>query len=227
MKRFLATLHVDVRLQMRNGLYAAVLFVTLMMAFAANRLQGAAAWLLPPLVLNNLVLISFYAAAALWLLEDDEGTHVARAASPLRTGEYLAARGLSLGLLALAQSIGTGWALTNGAVNIVALSAGSLAAALILCWSGLAVVTRFDSLNTFLLPSIPLAAALLLPVIGHVLGWPLWALAWHPLQGPLVLLQAATTSTDTPLMLYALAAATLWCALSFAFALSRSRSMVV
>ncbi|NJM05600.1 hypothetical protein HC891_04420 [Candidatus Gracilibacteria bacterium] len=220
MDRFLATLHLDIRLQLRNGIYAAVIFVALLTAFAVGVLPGDNRhWLLPPLVLNNLLLTSFYVAAALWLLESDEGALMARAATPLRSGEYLAARGLSLSALALAQSITSVGALTSGAFDLLPLISGSLAAALILSWAGAAAVTRFTAINSFLLPSIPLAAALLLPVIGYIFAWPLWALAWHPLQGPLVLLRAVTAPTDGALLLFAIVASALWCGLSFWIAL--------
>jgi hypothetical protein len=75
---------------------------------------------------------------------------------------------------------------------------------------------------------VPLSrcAALLLPVIGYMLGWPLCLLAWLPLQGPLVVLRAASTSVDGSL-LHAVLASAFWCSLAFTVALHRYRNGIV
>ncbi|MBR9990063.1 MAG: ABC transporter permease, partial [Gemmatimonadetes bacterium] len=75
MRRLRATLLCDVRLQLRNGFYYATAFMLLVWALILAWLPAAdLRWILPPLVLGNLVINTFYFLAALVLLEHDEGS---------------------------------------------------------------------------------------------------------------------------------------------------------
>ena len=58
----------------------------------------------PPVILENLVVNSFYFMAGLVLLEKREGTLEAQIVTPLKTGEYLLSKAISLGLLSVLES---------------------------------------------------------------------------------------------------------------------------
>ena len=109
MKRMVTTLRWDVVLQFRNGFYYVSAFFILIWVGLWSQLPNAHtldyAVILPGLVVLNLLITTFYFVGALVLLEKAEGTLTGLVVTPLHAGEYLAARVLSLTLLAMLESL--------------------------------------------------------------------------------------------------------------------------
>jgi fluoroquinolone transport system permease protein len=214
MNRLLATIRCDLRLQQRNGFYYATAFVVAVYALGLSQLHAAGAQinlaqLLPAVVLNNLMITSFYFVGALVLLEKTEGTLTAQVVSPLRAGEYLAAKVITLTALALAYNLAVVALVVGSAFGAMALIAGVCAMAALMVMVGFVAVARYDSVNEYLLPSLPYAAGLMLPLVS-MFGWDSPLLLLHPLGGPMLLLRAAFATVDIwQLALGALASA-LW-----------------
>lgn len=216
MSRLRATLRADVTLQLRNGFYAATAVVGAF--WAAILLQAPAfdwRWLLPPMVVGNLLLNTFYFMGALVLLEKSEGTIAALAVTPLRSGEYLAAKVATLAALALAETLLIVALATGGRFNLPLLLLGAGLAAAIYCLAGFVAVARYDSINTFLLPSGLYAGLLWLPLLAYMAQWRHWLLYLHPLMGPLVLVAGAFRPLALWEGLYGVIASGLWVALFF------------
>jgi fluoroquinolone transport system permease protein len=214
MYRLLTTIRCDLRLQRRNGFYYASAFVVVVYALGLNQLHAAGAGLnltglLPAVVLNNLIITSFYFVGALVLLEKTEGTLAAQAVSPLRAGEYLAAKVITLTALALAYNLAVVALVVGGRFNLPALMAGVGAMAALMVMAGFVAVARFESVNEFLLPSLPYAAGLMLP-LAYMFGWDSPLLYLHPLQGPVLLLRAAFAPLAAWQLIYSVLASALW-----------------
>jgi fluoroquinolone transport system permease protein len=214
MDRLLSTIRCDIRLQHRNGFYYATAAVVAFYALGLSQLHAAGArlnldWLLPAIVLNNLLITTFYFIGALVLLEKAEGTLAAQVVSPLRAGEYLAAKVITLAALALAYNLAVVALIVGVGFGVLALIAGTGAAAALLVMAGFVAVARYDSINEYLLPSLPYATALLLP-IAYVLGWDSPLLYLHPLQAPLVLMRAAFTPVAAWQLAYGMLASAMW-----------------
>lgn len=211
MQRFFVTFRNDARLQWRNGFGYAILFVTLLWVLAATRLPAAQLnWLLPLMVVNNLLITAFYFMAALVLLERDEGSLAALAVTPLLAGEYLAGKVTALTMLALVQNLALGLVFGVRESSIVLLAAGVLLGTILLTLFGFALVSRYSSINTFLVPSFVYSAVLIAPILPLGLGWDFWPIYMHPLQAPLVLLQAAVAPVPPWQIAYGLLYSTLW-----------------
>ena len=167
MKRLLATIRCDLRLQQRNGFYYASAFVVAVYALGLSQLHATGARLnlaalLPAVVLNNLMITSFYFIAALVLLEKTEGTLTAQVVSPLHAGEYIAAKVITLTALALAYNlavvvlvVGSQFSGESRRTEGLPLIAGIGAMAALMVMVGFVAVARYDSVNEFLLPSLP------------------------------------------------------------------------
>ncbi|HEU5103814.1 MAG TPA: ABC transporter permease [Roseiflexaceae bacterium] len=214
MKRLLSTIRCDMRLQHRNGFYYATAVVVAFYALGLSQLHAAGtqlnlAWLLPAIVLNNLLITTFYFIGALVLLEKAEGTLAAQVVSPLRDREYLAAKVITLAGLALAYNLAVVALIVGFGFGMLALIAGTGAAAALLVMAGFVVVARYDSINEYLLPSLPYAAGLLLPMV-YVIGWESPLLYLHPLQAPLVLMQAAFTPVAAWQLVYGVLGSIVW-----------------
>ncbi|HEX6386017.1 MAG TPA: ABC transporter permease [Anaerolineae bacterium] len=216
MKRLLSTIRLDVQLQFRNGFYYAAAFVAILSVLLLGRLPPASlTWFLPVLIVNNLIINNFYFMGGLVLLEKGEGTLEAQVVTPLRTGEYLASKAATLSLLSLLETVVI-VSLTLGLdFNVFALIAGVVLTSIFFMLAGFIVVARYDSINEYLLPSVLYTALLSLPLLPYVGVGQSWLFYLHPLQGMLLLLQAAFRPLATWQLLYGLGYSLLWLALIY------------
>lgn len=205
MKRLTATIFRDIRLQVRNGFYYAAAFVGAFWALALSRIapEFLTFWM-PALVLSNLLINTFYFMAGAVLLEKAEGTLMAQSVTPLRSWEYLLSKVITLTLLSVAESsvivivgYGTGF-------SAAAFLSGVISSAVIFELTGFLLVIRYGSINEFLFPSF-LFTLLFAPPFLSYFGLLESAIIYlHPLQGPLLLTQAAFGEITGRQSLYAL-----------------------
>jgi fluoroquinolone transport system permease protein len=199
LRRLRVALLWDVRLQVRNGFYAATAFVLLIWASIALWLPPVdLRWLLPPLVLGNLILNTFYFMAALVLLENEERSLQARIVTPLRRAEYLAAKIISLSALALAENLLIVALLHGTGFSLWVMTAAILLASVQYALLGFIAVVRYDSINTFMMPSVLYTLAAQIPLIAWLAQWQHPILYLHPFQTALILGDMALGGSAPP-----------------------------
>ena len=93
-------------------------------------------------------------------------------------------------------------------------------------WVGFVAVARYSSINEYLLPSALYVGALLLPLGPYVTRWDTWPVYLHPLQAPLVLMQAAFQPVDAWKLAYGVLYSALWIGLACRFSLRSFRHFV-
>jgi len=210
--RLAAALRCDARLQRRNGFYAAAAFVVALWLALAWFSRGVfPPQLLPVLILNNLVIGTFYFLGALVLLERGEGSLEALVVSPLRFSEYLGSKTATLTAVALVENLIIGVAFLGWGLRPLPLLAGTMAGAAIFCLSGFVAVARHASINSYILPSMLWLLLLFLPLLPHFGIGPWWALAWHPVQPSLTLLAGVARPLAGWEIAYGVGATALWC----------------
>ncbi len=224
--RIQATLLCDMRLQARNGFYYAAVVVAVITVVVLRLLPVAdLRWLLPAMIVNNLIVNGFYFMAGLVLLEKAEGSIEAQIVTPLRSGEYLAAKVGTLALLSLVENVAITLAVTGFAFRPGLLLGGIVLGTALYALAGFVVVARYDGINTFLLPSVGYMLLLGLPLLTYFgIGQGTLVemiLLVHPLQPVLVLLRAAVEPAVPVMILYGLAAGAAWVAF-FAWWANRS-----
>lgn len=219
MKRLLATIKMDLRLQFRNGFYYAAAFVAVIMIVLLNQIPaGSEGLALPMVIMTNALINAFYFMAGLVLLEKGEGSLESLVVTPLRPGEYLASKAITLTILTLAENIVI-VALTYGLyAQWLALIAGISLLVPFMVFVGFIAVSRYDSINEFLFPSALYVLALSLPVFSYVGLLPGRWIYLHPVQASLQLLQEAFYPVGTLKVLYGLAYAALWVVVGYYFA---------
>ena len=220
MKRLLTTVHQDVQLQFRNGFYYATAFIVaiwviLFSQLLPERSRHNLQWLLPAIILDSLLINTFYFVSGLVLLEKGEGTLHAQVVTPLRTWEYLSAKVITLTLLALIQNLIIVGLFYDLGLNILPLAVGIVLASAIYVLAGFVAVARYDSINEYLLPSGLYAAMLLLPLLPYVSQWDNWLIYLHPLQGALVVMQAAFQPVKIWQVIYGVLYSGLWIGLVY------------
>ena len=228
MRRLLAAMACDARLQYRNGFYAAAAFVAAALVVMLRWLPpDALRFLMPALVLSNMQVNTFYFIGGLVLLEKAEGSLEAVVVTPLRPREYLASKVLTLGLLSLAEALAIVIASHGLGFNPWPLAAGVLLTAALFSLYGFAVMARYDSINEFLIPSVFYAAVLSLPFLDYFGIWEGPLVYLHPVQAPLVLLEAAFHPLPAAEVAYGVLYGLLWVAPMAAWGVRAFRRFVV
>ena len=192
MSRLVATMQCDIRLQLRNGFYWAVAFLLGTWVIVISQLP-AINWapLLPPLLLGNLSVATFMFMAGMVLLEKGERTLEAQIVTPLTIGDYLRSKVATLTALSIVENIVIVLITHGPQFDLPALVLGILLASAIYCLAGFVAVSRYDSINEFLFPSMIWIAVISLPILHYAGLWTSWLLYLHPLQAPLVILKGA------------------------------------
>lgn len=210
MTRLLATLRTDVRLQLRNRLYHAAAVMAVASMLVLRWLPAEAAMLiLPVLILENVLVNTFYFVSGLLLWERGEGTFAAQSVTPLRHREYLGSKLITLTALSLGENLIIAASVIGLESRLLLAAIGIVLAAVLFCLAGIALVVRYASINEFLMPSVVYTLLLTLPVLGVFgVGAPHMYLP-HPAHGTLTLLQMPTSATAA-WWLYAVGYPVLW-----------------
>jgi fluoroquinolone transport system permease protein len=144
---------------------------------------------------------------------------VAQVVTPLHSGEYLAAKVVTLSALALAETLVLVVVIAGWRFNAALLIAGVALAAALYCLAGFIVVARYTAVNEYLLPSGAYVAALWIPLIADLAQSWHWLLYLHPISAPLALIRAAFEPAMSWQVWYGLVYSAIW--IAFLYVLSR------
>ena len=213
MIRLTSTMKWDVRLQWRNGFYYAtiIILVFFLLAFSQISIDNIA-WILPYMLINNMVIGTFYFIGGLVLLEKSEGSLEARVTTPLRPAEYLTAKVATLTVLTLVESVLIVVFTVGYDVHWLFVLLGVTGAAVFLCLVGFIAVVRYDSINEYLLPSILYVMLASLPLGFYLANWQHWLLYLHPVQAMLTLIAGGWEPLPWWLTVYCLIYSFVWIA---------------
>ena len=219
MSRLSATLRLDAQLQARNSVYLIVGVVALGLGLALRALftPEQLDFFMPLVALSGVSLTALFLVGVLMLLERGEGTLDVVMVSPLRPGEYLASKMMTVTGLALVES-----ALIAGIAHGLGFSYLWLVLAVVLRAAGISAVgvavgARYRSITHFIFPTALLSMALDLPVLWYLEVWPSSFFYLWPTLPSLLLAKAAFLPVDPIQLVYgvvygvlAVAAAVVW-----------------
>ena len=228
MKRLRASFQLDIKSQFRNGFYYVSGFVALMLILILRQFPEVN-WMLwwPVIILENLVVNTFYFMSGLVLLEKAEGTLEAQIVSPLRPWEYLSAKIGSLAVLSLLESLVIVVAVSGASFNWFLLVFGILCLVALYVLYGFLVVVRYDSIGEFILPSAIWTMAFSIPLLYYFNFWRSDWIFLHPLQAPLLLMQSAFEKIPPLHLFYAFAYSFFWIAIAYFLAQKAYHRFVV
>jgi len=201
MRRLLAAMILDVKLQVRTNLYSigigAGVLVAVALAWLARPEQLPA--YVPALMLLVVGGSTMLYVAAMILFEKEQGTLNATIVSPMRTAEYLWSKIITLTALATVEAV----VMVGGATlimsfsnqvtipNIPLLLLGIILIGIFYTLVGIVLIVRYDKITDFLIPMSGVAVILQLPFV-YFLGWVEYPiLLIIPTSAPTVLMQGA------------------------------------
>lgn len=225
MTRLAASLQYDVVRMTRYGLVAVSVFMVVFWGVILGLLLDGAATVaplaVPTFLIGNTLITTFYFMAALVLFERSENTLSALIVTPLRFGEYLLSKASSLALLALLENLFVVVLLFGPDFDWLLLLIATFGVGLFYAWAGFVVILRFDSINTFLLPSTLFVVIFALPLLAHFGISGRWLFAWHPVEPFLTLMRTAYVQGSLWELTYGLVGASGWTVAAFALARHR------
>lgn len=211
MRRFISTMGLDVRLQFRYGLYLAGLFVAVTTIVALKLIPKMDfGFLLPAFLFFSVNVTTFYFIAGQVLFEKGEGTLEPLVVTPLRTGEYLGSKVITLTFLALWESLAIVVFIFGLDFNFLLLISGITLMGAIYCLIGFILIARYDSINRFLMPSSLFVIFLQLPIIDYLGLWESRLFYVFPLQAPLMVMKAAFVPIETWQLVYGVLYSVFW-----------------
>lgn len=164
----------ELKLQARYGIlflygFLTVLYAAVLVSLPASWQKNAAALL----IFSDPAAMGLFFVGAIILLEKSQRVTAGFAVSPIRAWEYVCAKVLSLSAIALAVAAALGTAVKCKQLPMVLL--GTFLASMLFTLLGLILATRAESLNHFLLISVPVELLTFLPAALHLLGiTPAW-----------------------------------------------------
>lgn len=212
MKRLIAAIRNDMVLQYRFRFYHVYLIVIVLFAAALRFMpEQVRDLLLPVLAFSDPSVLVFFVVAAQVLFEKDARSLQAVSITPLRPGEYLLAKAISLAALAVLASLLLA-VLTKGSdFNLLLLIAGSGLGAITFVLIGFILVARHHSFTRFMPESMLAIVLFTIPALGYLQVWTTWAYgllpAWPVLQ---LVASAFADSPDYLMSLISVAALLLW-----------------
>lgn len=214
MKRLLSTIRKDFILLVRYKLVAVSVVVVAgfgaFLSILPMVVMPAQDILVPLFILTNLMITTFYFMCGLVLLEKSEGLLSAIVVTPLRGGEYLAAKAISLALLGTAESLALVVFIFGMDANWLLLLVGVVLSGGLFALLGFIAIVKYDSINEFLLPSVMMVTFLLVPMVPHLGLLESWIFYLHPLEPGMVLMRAAYLETSTAQVMLALIGMVIW-----------------
>lgn len=225
MRRTVALLRWEARLQQRYMFYAITAIVSLIWVVLLRLLPPAAradpAALLPLFVLTNLQITAFYFAAALVLLERTQGVLAALLVSPLTAEEYLWAKVVSLTALGLVENLVIIRCVFGPGIHWGWFALGTATLSAIYILAAVSAVAPHVGISTFLIPSVGWVSIFTVPLLGYYDIVPWWVFAWHPVMPPLRLLEAASREVPAALLIYPVLGSLAWCGAAHVWARRR------
>lgn len=209
----------DARLQFRQGFYYVALFVAVLFIIGLQYVPDHYLPLaMPVLVMGNMTMNTFYFLAALVLLEKDDGVLEGLVLTPLRRGEYLWSKLLTLALLTLLENGVIVTAVVGPHYHPFLLATGILLLSFINALYSFIVVIRYESVNSFIFPSVFWTMLLSIPLLQYFGLVNTHLMYLHPVQAPLVLLTGAFQPMGGWLWIYGIGYALMWVGLLYMFA---------
>lgn len=221
--RLISTLRFQLVLQFRHGFYYAYaivcgLYIALLLLFPEDIRSRIAAFV----IFSDPAVLGFFFIGGIILLEKDENTLQNLFVTPIRTGEYVIAKDISLSLLAVLTS-GIIAAAANGFnANWAMLLTGVLLTSVVFIHIGIAAVSRIKSLNKYILSAVVYMFPLFVPVLDYYGIVPFWGFRLFPTWASIALIGGALSTTPPTPGDIVLAYAVLigWAALSYFWAVN-------
>lgn len=162
----------DILFQFKQGFYFVYVFVAVMYLVMLSFLPEKIFLIATPLVVfSDPSLLGLFFIGGIILLEKGQGVLTVLVVSPLRTTEYILAKVISLGFISVLAAVAITLFSGYQQVNWFILAASALLTSAVFTFSGIMINAGCNTVNQYLLKTIPWMLLLTLPCFALV-GFP-------------------------------------------------------
>ncbi len=164
--RIYNAIQADMRFQFKQGFYLVYVFVTAMYLVLLSFLPEKIFLIATPLVVfSDPSVLGLFFIGGIILLEKGQGVLSVLVVSPLKTAEYLLAKVISLGFISVMAAVAITFFSGYQQVNWFVLIASALLTSAVFTLSGIMINAGCNSVNQYLLRTIPWMLLLVLPCL--------------------------------------------------------------
>ncbi|MTI47736.1 MAG: ABC transporter permease [Firmicutes bacterium] len=219
MIRTLKSIKGDIFLQFNYGFYLVYTIVTIMYIFLLNFLpEEALIVIVPFIIFSDPSVLGFFFISGLVLLEKGEGVLEYLIITPLQVKEYIISKLVSLTFLSLITSIIIEFFSFGKNINYPIFLVGITLTSFLFILIGFIAVSRFPTINKYLLSSVGYIIVLCLPLIGYFGIFKSRLFYLFPTQASLLLISGAFKGIDTWQLIYSILYLLVWIAATFKIA---------
>lgn len=169
----------DIRFQFKYGFYLVytiftIFYICLLFALPVS-IRGKAGTIM---TYTDPAAMGLFFMGAIVLLEKSQRVLDSITVSPVRVSEYIISKVVSLGIIATA--VGVLISIASGSSNIPAVMTGTFLGSVLFSLIGLMVAAKINSLNQFLVATIPFELICFLPPLIYLFGYRKAWMLLHP-----------------------------------------------
>lgn len=218
--RFKRLLLGDFRFQIKYGFYFLYAFITVIYIVVLSFVPPVAkAKVSAVIIFTDPATLGLFFMGAIILLEKSQRVLSSLAVSPIKLWEYIFSKVVSLAFISTLVGVIIG--AFSGTQNMLWVTVGTFLGSILFSLIGIIVATKVSSLNQFLIVTVPIMLALMLPPFAELFGYSHSAFAFH--AGNIVLRFINSSIKSLPLMLLVFA---IWIVALYFIALKSAGKMM-
>ncbi len=217
--RTLSTVAHDIKFQVKHGFYYAYAFVSILYIMLIRVMPREAREYASVIILmTDPAVLGFFFIGGIILLEKDQNIFASLFTTPLKAGEYIAAKLLSLTLLSLLSSAVIAFFATPGGFDPGLLILSIVPTSVFFTLLGIALAVRVKTINGYLIASPFFLTPFILPLFGFIKLFSSPAYGLLPGYGSLQLLAGAYYGVGLADALYSVILILIWDIIAFIWA---------
>lgn len=211
----------DMRFQIKYGFYflyafMTVIYITVLTSIPPVTREKAAALI----IFTDPATLGLFFMGAIVMLEKSQRVLSSLAVSPVKLWEYIFAKVVSLGFISTLVGVIIG--IVSRTHNLLWTAAGTFLGAVLFSLIGIIIATKADSLNRFIIITVPVMLVLLLPPLAELFGYSNPIFVFH--AGNIVLRFISGLTENLPVMLFVFAG---WLAVFYYLAYKSTKKMLI
>ncbi len=168
----------DFRFQLKYGFYFLYAFLTIIYIIVLSFVPSfATAKVSAVIIFTDPATLGLFFMGAIVLLEKSQRVLSSFAVSPVKQWEYIFSKVVSLGLIS--TLVGAIIGIISEAQNMLWVIVGTFSGSILFSLLGIIVAAKASSLNQFLIITVPIMLALMLPPLAELFGYSHPAFVFH------------------------------------------------
>ncbi len=217
--RILSGILYDIKFQIRHGFYYAYALISLLYILLIRVMPAETREYVSILILlTDPTVLGFFFIGGIVLLEKDQNIFASLFVTPMKVGEYIAAKLASLTLISLLSSAIIAFCSTPGGFDPLLLLISIVPSSMFFTLAGIALAARVRSINGYIIASPFYLTPFILPIFGYLKLFDSPVFSFLPGYGSLQLVAGAYQGISFVDGIYSMILLLIWVVLAYIWA---------